>query len=289
LAATFPAPADFSGGIKGFLSPFLILTEAWEAIFKYNTNLGNALREVLGLPDEDFNNWTFSNDGDDEESSNALKQSTGVYKKNDAWTNSINMDSPTLQEILDKNRGVLYRTGEPPNFIGMSIGSIFSGPIYYLKNLITRLEYWKQEDKEPGLLDVLKTWLNRIDKKIQKIEEAISGIEKLIDLIDKILNISFTYLMIDSEGGVDDIMAQLEAASGFPNEEESQIILGMVIGYSADGSGFDMSAYFNSINMQNKEERDSLFADLRIQTEEDGNSYLNKFFGGAKKAPGDFL
>jgi hypothetical protein len=196
---------------------------------------------------------------------------------------------PTLQEVLDKNRGVLYRTGEPPNFIGVSVGSLLSGPIYYLKNLVSRLKYFKEKDEENKTIKWLKSYLRKTDKKIKKIEDIVDGIDKIIDLIDKIMNISFTYLIIDSTGGVDDIMAQLESAGNFPNEDESQIILGAVLGYSAELSGFDMSSYFKSIEEQFKEEKNSLLGDLRIQTEEDGISYLNKFFGGAKKAPLDFL
>jgi hypothetical protein len=296
LAATFPAPADFSGGIKGFLNSFLMITETWEALFKYNTNLGDKLREIIGLPDEDFEKWKFLEEDEEEDEGSSEESNSGDAKSSSRLDDFIDKvkairDSslPTLQEVLDKNRGVLYRTGEPPNFIGVSVGSLLSGPIYYLKNLVSRLKYFKEKDEENKIIKWLKSYLRKTDKKIKKIEDIVDGIDKIIDLIDKIMNISFTYLIIDSTGGVDDIMAQLESAGNFPNEDESQIILGAVLGYSAELSGFDMSSYFKSIEEQFKEEKNSLLGDLRIQTEEDGVSYLNKFFGGAKKAPLDFL
>ena len=290
LAITLPAPSDFTNFRKGVISPFLLLFETIDWISNLFGSKPESisgveyLRAIMEIPDEGpQDSWNFFSDEGEEQSLEKWGKDSAVQPgkpQGGDWKDAWNR--PTLQEVLDRNQGFLQRTGEPPNFIGLTVGSIFSGPITYLKILIARLEAWNEKDDEPGLLDIFKSWINKIDTKIQKIQETILGIEKVIEFIDKLLNISFTYLVIDSNGGVDDIMAQLENASGFPNEEETQIILGCVIGYSAGGSGFDMQAYFRSVENQFKEEKDGLFEDLRIQNEEDGIAQINKFFGAKK-------
>jgi hypothetical protein len=97
----------------------------------------------------------------------------------------------------------------------------------------------------------------------------------------RILGISLTYLVIDTTNGVSDIVAQLQSASGFPNEDKKQIILGFFAGFglpNVDDPSLDLSSYFSAVSTEFNQDAAGLINDLMLQNESDGIGFINKIF-----------
>ena len=180
----------------------------------------------------------------------------------------------------DYTAGLNNRFGAPPNFYGISLGSVFPIPFTYLKFLLNKLRKFNRKQDDPTLIETFEEWLEWFEEKIREIEDIIFLIDQIVELIDAILGISLTYLIIDTTNGVADIIAQLESASGFPNEDKNQIILGFFAGIglpNPNDPSLNLSEYFGSVSNEFNQDAQGLINDLKLSNELDGIGFINKF------------
>ena len=74
----------------------------------------------------------------------------------------------------------------------------------------------------------------------------------------------------------------MQNATGFPNEDKRQIILGGLLGagrVDPNSGEFDLSGYYNEAAKEFQEDAKDLFNDLKLSNEEKGIDFLNKLFG----------
>jgi hypothetical protein len=179
----------------------------------------------------------------------------------------------------DYTAGLNNKFGMPPNFYGVSLGSLFPVPFTYLKFLLGKLRKWNRKQDGPTLSETLEEWLEWFEQKIREIEDIIFLIDQIVQLIDAILGISLTYLIIDTTNGIPDIIAQLESASGFPNEDKNQVILGFLAGFgfpNPNDPSLNLSEYFSSVSSEFNQDAQDLISDLKLQNESDGIGIINK-------------
>jgi hypothetical protein len=229
----------------------------------------NTLEKILGIAKE--KEPEKSTEQNSSSSSNEDKDYAGIANKyiRDSFTEGFD----------DYTAGLNNRFGMPPNFYGVSLGSLFPVPFTYLKFLLDKLRKWNRKQDGPTLSETLEEWLEWFEKKIREIEDIIFLIDQIIELIDAILGISLTYLIIDTTNGIPDIIAQLESASGFPNEDKNQIILGFLAGFgfpNPDDPSLNLSEYFSSVSSEFNQDAQDLISDLALQNESDGIGIINK-------------
>lgn len=175
---------------------------------------------------------------------------------------------------------------EPPNFIGVSLASLFPGVFTLLNYLVDRLRKFNEDKEEPSLSEFFEEILDWFDDTLQEIDDLLYLVEKITELIDAILGISLTYLRVSTTKGVEDFVAQLEGASGFPNEDSSQVILGFVgvVGFpSPDDPALNLSEYFSEVSKEFNDEAADLLSDLKLQNEGEGLGFLNKILPNSNK------
>jgi hypothetical protein len=227
----------------------------------------NQLELYLGIADA-------SNNNNDSTSAPEVNEEGGGFE--DWWESIKTVDDESL---ADYTAGLNDRIGMPPNFWGISLGSIFPGVFTYLKFLLDKLRKWNRKQDGPTLAEVFDEWLKWFEEKIKEIEDIIFLIDQIVELIDAILGISLTYLIIDTTNGIPDIIAQLQSADGFPNEDKNQVILGFLAGFgfpNPNDPSLNLSEYFGSISNEFNQDAQDLISDLKLQNESDGIGIINK-------------
>jgi hypothetical protein len=195
------------------------------------------------------------------------------------WNDAGTVLDNGLESRANKFSGSL---GNYPDFVGMTLGSIAPGLFTYIKGFLHKLRKLNRKESTFSLSEKYELMIKPITEKIKEIEEIIKIIDAIVNAIDAILGISLTYLVIKSNGGVTDIIEQLENSTGFPNETKRQIILGGVLAAGTldpNGNEFNMQGYFDEASQEFNELAGDLFDSLKQNNEQKGISFLNKFFG----------
>jgi hypothetical protein len=194
------------------------------------------------------------------------------------WWNSSTLVDEALEERGGKFSG---SRGTYPDFYGLSIGSIIPGTFSIIKGFLRKIKKLNEKESTFKLTEKFEAMIQPIYDFIIDIEDIIKSIENIINAIDALLNINISYLVIKSKNGVNDIVSQIEDATGFPNEDKRQIILGGFLGagfIDPTGGEFDFGEYFKQASEEFDEEAKDLFNDLKSNNEEKGIGFLNKFF-----------
>ena len=187
-----------------------------------------------------------------------------------------------IDDVVQERGGTFsgYRS-EYPDFFGISIGSVIPGLFSALKGMLRKLQKFNENESTFSLTEEFELLIAPIEDFIRDVESIIRTIDAIIDFIDAITSISFSYLVIKSGGGIDDITNQLQNAKGFPNEEKRQIIFGAFIGAGTvdpNSGAFDLGGYFKEAAQEFNEDSKDLFRDFNLSNEEMGLSFLNKIF-----------
>lgn len=242
----------------------------------YLTRLINYLEDFLYLKEEKQFKKTENESRD--ESSTYIDDVKDSFSRYSEIFNSVLID-----DVLDSRDGIFsgYRS-QYPDFYGISIGSVFPGLFSLLKGFLNKLKKFNEDESTFSLSEAFELLIEPIENFINDIEDLIETIETIINFIDAITKINFSYLTIKTGNGIEDIINQLENATGFPNEDKRQIILGGLLGASfidPNSGQFDLTGYFNEAANEFKEDAKDLLNDLKLSNEEQGINFLNKFFG----------
>ena len=232
--------------------------------------------------------------GVNQESSKETAGEVVVEGAKEGWesTNYWSSLGQTLMETINANTFAEYVAGqnlslpEPPNFIGVSLASLLPAIFTFLNYTIDRLRKFNKKKDEPTLAEVLEGWLDWFDEVVLEIDDLLYLVDQVVEFIEALLNSSFTYLRISTTKGIEDVVAQLEGASGFPNEDSSQVILGFVgvVGFpSPDDPALNLSEYFSEVSKEFNEEAADLLSDLKLQNEGEGLGFLNKILPNSNK------
>jgi hypothetical protein len=201
-----------------------------------------------------------------------------VEKEISDWWNETSM----LDEALDARGGRFTGSrGTYPDFYGFTLGSLMPSLFSVIKGFLRKLKKLNEKESTFSLSEKFQELVEPIEDFISEVEDVIQSIDDIINALDAILNCNISYLVIKSEGGVNDIINQLENATSFPNEDKRQIILGGLLGagmINPNGNEFNFSQYFNDAAQEFKEDKADLFNDLKLSNEEKGIDFLNKFF-----------
>ena len=195
------------------------------------------------------------------------------------WDEGGSILDNALEDRAGKFSGMM---GNYPDFVGITLGSIAPGFFSIIKGFLNKLKKLNRKESTFSLSEKFELMIQPIRNRIKELEEIIKSIDAIIDLIEAILNINISYLTIKSNNGIEDIIEQLENSTGFPNEDKRQIILGGLLGAGTidpNGNEFNMQGYFEEASQEFEELASDLFGDLQKNNEQQGISFLNKFFG----------
>jgi hypothetical protein len=106
--------------------------------------------------------------------------------------------------------------GDPPDFYGVSVSSLFRPFFILLENLIGKLEGLKKA--ETGLARQLNKILSDIEKKLRELEAVAELLEKIIQQIEALLAMNISILKVSSTKGNFDIYEKIINSRGFPSE-----------------------------------------------------------------------
>ena len=296
VAICLPAPEDLIAGWEAFLRSLLLLLKPIRIAIKllFNSNGGfintwiKDISAYLGEPEQE------SSSDPQSEAAKQAKQLVNDYleeteffssKKDNFVTDIADWwnQSTILDEALEDRGGKFSGSrGTYPDFLGFSIGSAFPGLFSIVKGFLRKLKKLNEKESVFTLTEKFEKLVEPITNFIDDIEDIIKSIDDIINAIDAILNINISYLVIKTNNGIPDIVNQIEDATGFPNEDKRQIILGGLLGagfVSPTGNEFNFSGYIKEATDEFNEDAKDLFGDLKESNQDAGIGFLNKFFG----------
>lgn len=292
VAICLPAPEDLIAGWEGFLRSLLVLLKPIRVVIRilFNSNGGyidtwiKQISAYLGKPEE-------SSDSDPRSESGKQAAQAAKDYLDEAEILSIGDDiadwwnqSTILDEALEDRGGKFSGSrGTYPDFLGFSLGSAFPGLFSIIRGFLRKLKKLNEKESVFTLTEKFEKLVQPIVDFIDDIEDIIKVIDDIINAIDAILNINISYLVIKTSNGIPDIVSQIEDATNFPNEDKRQIILGGLLGagfVSPTGNEFNFGGYMKEAADEFKEDAKDLLGDLAGSNQEQGISFLNKFFGG---------
>jgi hypothetical protein len=246
----------------------------------YITKIINFLEGYLYIKEvtKKFNDRDEINSDDDDTITELGDFKERLVTQYESWWDSLIVD-----DALNERGGFFsgYRS-KYPDFYGITVGSVFPFIFSAAKGLLQNLKKFNENESTFSLSDEFELLIAPIEDYIEDIEGFIYAIDSIIDFIDALTKINISYLTIKTGNGVADIINQLQNATGFPNEDKRQIILGGLLGagyVDPDSGEFDLSGYYNEAAKEFQEDAKDLFNDLKLSNEEKGIDFLNKLFG----------
>lgn len=112
--------------------------------------------------------------------------------------------------------------GTPPDFIGLSAGQIFQPLFKLLENLTKKLKSLFKTTST-GLSDFLEATIEALRTQIEELRDIIRVLKQLIQLLADLLNLNGVYMLhISTDGGVEGLIGELQAATGFKGDERNR-------------------------------------------------------------------
>lgn len=132
-----------------------------------------------------------------------------------------------------KDREQSYNAQEP-NFIGMSLNSLFPQIWEYIDKLLNNFKQLTSTFST-SVFDVVEEYADMIRKMIKKIKHMVLLIEALIEIIDGLLTLTQGYmLMFDTNEGVTGVIEKLKTAKNFYKTQAKRKEVSAALGIEAD-------------------------------------------------------